>query len=129
MYLAAVIAAHVFAVVAVMIAAVPLWLQSTLCALAGLSLYVNIRHHCKALQIVWRSGDHWFINDDTSAAALHSIDFFSRWLVILTLTQSTHSKRKVIVVYDALDSDVFRLLRVRLKIEGYSLLNPAEEEP
>lgn len=68
-------------------------------------------------------------NSKTSVAAeLQSIDFFSRWLVILTLHTETGRNEKFVIPFDALSENTFRLLRVRLRIEGFTLLNPKEPD-
>ena len=59
---------------------------------------------------------------------LKGIDFFSRWLVILTLRTASGRNAKYVIPCDALSENTFRLLRVRLRIEGFTMLNP-EKNP
>ena len=67
-------------------------------------------------------------NSKPVAAELKSIDFFSRWLVILTLHTEAGRNEKYVIACDSLSENTFRLLRVRLRIEGFILLNP-EKKP
>ncbi len=126
-YLATIVVVHALSIAAVLIATIAIWLQLALCALVLISLTINLRHHYRPVQIIWRTGNRWFINDSPDAAALHSLDFVSRWLIVLTLTQKNRRHQKVIIAFDALPDDIFRLLRVRLKIEGFAILNPSDD--
>ncbi len=132
------IAAHVLAVVAVVISAIPLAVKALLDLLVAASLIYHLKQNAKATQLVWRTGNRWFINDEQLPAELVAINFFSRWLVIISLRQAapneeTHllaklwRSQKFLIPFDALDADTFRLLRVRLRIEGFEVLNPQDE--
>jgi len=99
------------------------------------SLKFHYHHHLHPTRLIWRSGNRWFIEDEAEAHTLTAINFFSRWLVILTLSKPAEegspwmpwrSKRKFIMPFDALDKDTFRQLRVRLRIESTGLLNPTD---
>ena len=128
---------HLLAILAVLIATIPVVAKLLMLALIPVSFVLQARQQQQKTQLVWRTGNRWFINDEQSAYALHAVDFFSRWLVILSvLTESPDNsgmrryfgrKRKFIIPFDALDKDTFRLLRVRLRIEGHDLLNPPAE--
>jgi len=130
-------ALHLLALLAITIAAIPLIAKGLLVIVVLVSLIVHLKHSSQPVQLVWRTGNRWFINDDQSPAELHAVNFFSRWLVIITLlTEPTTAgllsglfkpRRKFIIPFDSLDVDTFRLLRVRLRIEGHELLNPPEE--
>ena len=130
------ITTHLLAAVAATISAIPLIIKLLLIATVAVSLTYNLNQNNKPTHLVWRPGNRWFINDAQLPAELTAINFFSRWLVIVTLLQSTKSenesflaklkrKQKFIIPFDAVDSEVFRLLRVRLRIEGYEILNPS----
>ena len=129
---------HLLAIVAIVIAAIPLAAKIllTLCILARFVLHS--KQHRQEVQLVWRTGNRWFINDSQKPAELFAINFFSRHLVILSLLSEASEagrftphffarKRKFVIPFDSLDKETFRLLRVRLRIEGHELLNPAEE--
>ncbi len=127
---------HFLCVVALFLTAVPLWLKLLLALLIVASFIYQQRQHLTHTQLVWRNGNRWFVDDEQYPFELTAIDFFSRWLVILSLTPTDNdagtvarfrSTRKFVIPFDAVEKDSFRLLRVRLRIEGFELLNPAED--
>jgi len=135
------VSCHLLAVIAVFIANIPLAAQLTSTAVIVISLGYNYRQDSKSQLLIWRAGNRWVIEGDSTAlpansinsqtslaAELHSIDFFSMYLVILTLRTETERREKFVIPYDALTENTFRLLRVRLRIEGFTLLNP-EKKP
>ena len=111
--------------------------------LIAASLLYHLKQQKFTPQLVWRNANRWFVNDEQSAVELSSINFFSQWLVIISLsgkqdeagkkrgvtdlTDQLSRTRKFIIPFDSLNTESFRLLRVRLRIEGYDLLNPPEE--
>jgi len=121
---------HVLAIIATWIAAIGIaWkLPIGIGLCASLILYmaaIFTQMHGR------RSGNRWFVDREQSVSELVSVDFISRWLVILSLNNTDRRRqrnRQYIIPFDAVDADSFRLLRVRLRIEGYELLNPATEE-
>ena len=129
---------HMLCVVAVFIAAIATWIKLALVAVIATSFVYHYKLHINPAHLVWRNGNRWFVNDVDAVWELSSIGFFSRWLIILSLTPINPDKqgfiaryqrtKKFIIPFDALDEERFRLLRVRLKIEGFELLNPVEEE-
>jgi len=132
------LALHTLAAIAIVIAAIPLPIKLLLLLSAIASLIYHLKQQSVKTQLVWRNGNRWFVDDEQSHRELRAIDFFSRWLVIFSLS-GAHSgnsylrriftaKRKYVIPFDAVDEDTFRLLRVRLRIEGYELLNPPEED-
>lgn len=116
---------------AVLLAAIPL--SATVIALALIAVSALYNHHqdSRPQALIWRAGKRWVIEatdpQTDTTAELHRIDFLSRWLVILTLRRQTGRTVKFVIPYDALSKDTFRLLRVRLRIEGYFLLNPDKD--
>ncbi len=142
---------HLLAIIAVFLSTVPLLVQLILSVAITLSLYYNHRQDSREQFLIWRAGNRWLIetarpaltaaydeahqdisgagtSTGTSTAELKGIDFFSRWLVILTLRTATGHNEKYVIPCDALSENTFRLLRVRLRIEGFTLLNP-EKNP
>ena len=101
------------------------------------SFLFHFKQHTNTPQLVWRNANRWFVNDEQSAVELSSINFFSQWLVIISLSREKESTaglsgqftrtRKFVIPFDSLNKESFRLLRVRLRIEGYELLNPPAE--
>lgn len=130
-YLAAIVIAHALAGVAMILAAINSWVQAGVIFLVAVSLWFNIHHHRKPVQLVWRAGNRWFTegaNGSTETAKLTAIDFFSRWLVIISLRSENQRTQRHVIVFDALSEDTFRLFRVRLRIEGFALLNQNEDK-
>ena len=128
---------HLLALVAVAIAAIPVFAKPLLAVALIASLIYQLRDSKHQTQLVWRTGNRWFIDADQHPSRLVAINFFSRWLVILSLqpekpdTDSLTSpllrRQKFVLPFDSLDEDTFRLLRVRLRIEGFEMLNPSDE--
>jgi len=129
-YLAAIAIVHALACVALYLTAVNFLLKTVILALVLASMWLNIQQNLNPAQLVWRSGNRWFIdcvNGDSDRAELHGIDFFSRWLVIISLRIKGRRSQRHIIVFDALSANTFRLFRVRLRVEGFALLNPDQQ--
>lgn len=130
--LAAVLALfHLLALIATGLAHIPLWVQLPIAALIALSYYCNHQLAAVPTTLVWHKGDHWHISRAKlviNHATLERVDFFSRWLVIITL-KSGRRLDKFVISRDSLDSDTFRLLRVRLRIEGIAQLSNRQSPP
>ncbi len=133
-YILCILLIHVLAVVAIGIAAIPILIK----LIIGTAVTISCRHNFKDAQtqphLIWRAGNHWIIDNDPQQpqlgqqARLISIDFLSRWLVIITLKSDQKRTQRFVIAFDALSADRYRLLRVRLKIEGHGLLNPDEND-
>ena len=159
------VALHLLAGVGIVITSFGAVTKALLLCITVASLLYQWRMQQTPIQLVWRNGNRWFINEQSAPAKLVSVNFFSRWLVIIsllpqidsnpgktnqsktnqgktkqginsihtvihllkTLLNRTIHKRKFIIPFDALSEDTFRLLRVRLRIEGYESINPQEE--
>ena len=135
---------HLLAIIAVFLSTVPLLVQLILSVAITLSLRYNHRQDSREQFLIWRAGNRWVIetaptaaydeahqdisSTGTAIAELKGIDFFSRWLVILTLRTASGRNAKYVIPCDALSENTFRLLRVRLRIEGFTMLNP-EKNP
>lgn len=127
---------HCLCVVALFLTAIPFLIKLLLGLLVVASFVYQQHQHHNQSQLVWRSGNRWFVDDDEHVYELTAIDFFSRWLVILSLSpaadnagfiEKLRSRRKFVILFDSVPEDTFRLLRVRLRVEGFELLNPAED--
>ena len=131
---------HGLCVVALFIAAIAVWVKILLVVVVAVSLTFQLKQQAISPQLIWRNANRWFVNDEQSAVELSSINFFSQWLVIISLSEGKdgarkkdgaaglsgrlYPTRKFIIPFDSLSKESFRLLRVRLRIEGYELLNP-----
>ena len=123
--------------VAVFIAAIPVWVKLLLALVVIASFVYQQQQRSVLSQLVWRSGNRWFVDNEQKVCELTSINFFSRWLVILSLSPADDASgliaklkhtRKFVIPFDSLDENTFRLLRVRLHIEGFELLNPVDDD-
>ena len=131
------IALHGLCIAALFIAAIPVWVKLPLAVVTVASLRFQLKQHTLTPQLIWRTANRWFVDDEQVAVELSSINFFSQWLVIISLSQSRDDAaglldrlkhtRKFVIPFDSLNKEAFRLLRVRLRIEGYDLLNPPAE--
>ena len=133
---AAVIGLHLFAVAAIIAAAIALWIKLVTALLILASLLYNLHANRIKQTLVWHKDDHWHItrgDDIVQHANLSRIDFFSRWLVIITLICPARSRlrklQKFVIPADSLDANTFRLLRVRLRIEAIPMLQAPPERP
>lgn len=130
-YVLCIVLIHLLAVVATFISAIPLLIKLIICAVVTFSLVYNIKDALTQQRLIWRAGNHWIIDNDpqpSARAQLTAIDFLSRWLVIITLKEDRKRKQRYVIPFDAVTADSYRLLRVRLRIEGHGLLNP-EDSP
>ena len=129
--LTVIVVLHLLALYALSLAAISPLFVAGLGVLVIASGVYNINHELRSRQLIWRAGDHWIINDDPDqprTAQLKAIDFLSRWLVIITLREDNHKSVHLVIPFDSVDSNTFRLFRVRLRLEGHALLNPQDEQ-
>ena len=128
LFITAIIFLHGLAVVAIVTAEIPDWLEFLLTVLVTISLIYNLHQETRTTKLIWRAGNQWNIQPDSNhsnKAELHSIDFHSRWLVVITLKPVDKRKQRLVIPFDSVPKDSYRLFRVRLRIEGHSLLNPS----
>lgn len=129
--LATIAVLHILALFALALADIPRLFEVVTVALVAISFFYNTRKELKHRQLIWRAGDHWIINDDPDqprTCRLKAIDFLSRWLVIITLREDKNKRQLCLVIpFDSVDANTFRLFRVRLRLEGHALLNPYDD--
>ena len=126
-YISAIVALHCLAVAALVMADIPAVIEFTLTVLVVVSLIYNLHQETRTTKLIWRAGNRWSIehqNRPLQAATLHSVDFVSRWLVIITLKPAEARRQRLVIPFDSVGKDSYRLFRVRLRIEAHSLLNP-----
>ena len=78
-------------------------------------------------KLLWSKENDWVIFDDLDNGVnvrLTPLSFSSSWLVILALRTENNKAVNLLVPYDALSEESFRLLKVKLTI-----LKPAELKP
>ncbi len=120
---------HALAIAAVIAADIPAPAEFVLTVAVTASLLVNLHLETRTTKLIWRAGNQWSIQphgNRTNKATLHSIDFVSRWLVVITLQPENGRKKRLVIPFDSVAKDSYRLFRVRLRIEGHSLLNPGK---
>jgi len=125
---------HTLAFCAAITATLPWTVRLAFSACVVASFLYNIRHNQNLQALIWHKGNRWQIVADADSsqhisgdyvqapmAQLHAVDFFSRYLIILQLQQH-NKKSRYVIPFDSLDASTFRLLRVRLRIEGFALI-------
>ena len=70
--------------------------------------------------MVWQENNYWLLHTDKAsiAAELTDSSFATAWLVILHFKTETGRRCSRLIAYDSLDDNLFRQLKVRLKVEG-----------
>ncbi|MDQ1363058.1 MAG: hypothetical protein QG652_918 [Pseudomonadota bacterium] len=103
----------------------PFLLQMLCVMLVALSLVLISKNAWHADRLVWQAGNHWLLvtGDMTTNARLLTESLVTRWLVILLLRTENGAKQTVLIWPDSVRPDVFRRLRVRLKIEGQAMVS------
>lgn len=132
LYIVAVVAIHLLTMAAIISAVLPQTVQWILSLMVAVSLLYNVVVARRTRSIVWHTGNHWSVKQDHLQqgppdyrhAALTSVDFLSRWLVIITLKETNKSTERFVIPFDSMNKDSYRLFRVRLRIEGHGLMNP-----
>ena len=115
---------HLMALLAITVATLPELVHWLAVVLVLISLAINLSTLRRTRRVVWYEGNRWTIDNPQRKATLRSIDFLSRWLVIITLKPQSGFPSRVVIPFDSLSKDSYRLLRVRLRIEGHALINP-----
>ncbi len=127
LFLSAIVVLHCLAVAALVIADIPPAIEFAVTVLVVISLIYNLHQETRTTKLIWRAGGRWSLEQQGSRAnnaTLHSVDFMSRWLVIITLQPNDARRQRLVIPFDSVRKDSYRLFRVRLRIEAHSLLNP-----
>jgi Membrane-bound toxin component of toxin-antitoxin system len=78
----------------------------------------------KPEEVVWKRNNEWIINDGKAdEAVLLSTSMVFPWLTILNFKLKNLRPKSIIIFPDNLDKEVFRQLRVRLKVTSNKLFN------
>lgn len=87
------------------------------CSLACIQAY---KAQNKIQSLVWQENNHWLLHTDkaTTTAELTDSSITTAWLVILHFKTETGGRCSRLICYDSLDDNLFRQLKVRLKVEG-----------
>lgn len=88
---------------------------------SAFSIYVYIINN-RPKNIIWSSQNKWEVVDkEKYSAALLPDSIVLPWLVVLNFRLETGRNKSLIVFADAIDSQSFRKLRVRLKVSAGKL--------
>ena len=70
--------------------------------------------------VVWKEGNEWELVEAgvSQSASLLADSFISQWVSILNFKLQNNKIKTVLVFSDAIQSQQYRMLRVRLKVEG-----------
>lgn len=127
---AALVILHAGALLAPFVVPLPASARAVLLAAVGASLIHAWRMHLGARRIttaVWFMGDDWLLTsgDGTSArACLAPQAYVSPYAVVLRFCSAGRRVRTLVLLPDSLDADVFRRLRVRLRITVTAAAQP-----
>jgi len=77
------------------------------------------KSHNNIKSVIWQDNNYWCLHyaKEMLTAELTDSSFANSWLVILHFKTDTGSRCSRLICYDSLDSNVFRQLKVRLKVE------------
>lgn len=125
------IVVHALAVLAVLYAQIDWTVQMIFVVMIGIYFIYQKQSINQSAKLIWFSGNDWhlYLDGEYTEARLTSMSFHSSWLIILAFKARSGRRVNVPLLYDALDAEVFRRLKVRLTIlKPKDLLNlPADE--
>ncbi len=130
LYLTAVWGFHLLALAATGAAALPLVIKCCIVTAVIISFGYNLLQASKTRYLIWHAGNRWTIGiheSELEHATLTAVDFLSQWLVIITVTSEQGRAMRIVIPFDSVLKDSYRLLRVRLRIEGHQLINPTDQ--
>lgn len=101
------------------------WLKCLLVLAIGLfslSVYLNNQ---KIVTIIWKQQNEWEIRaeNNVSVASLLPNSLVLPWLTILNFKLLTGEFKSILIFSDNLDKEIFRQLRVRLKVTSGKLFS------
>ncbi len=119
--------AHLSASAVLLFLPLEFWWQLTILLLITVSLVQAARIHLFRSNAVainsaeWNSEGEWMLhtaNGNELAAQLQVSSYVQPWLIVLNFSISRFQRRSLILLPDAVDPDLLRRLRVRLKLLG-----------
>lgn len=123
---------HALAIVAVIFSSLSLVISMLIISMISLSFLYQKKYQNKVKKMVWLSGKEMALHyqyDEAVSAQLSTLSFSIAWLVILVLRTERDKLVSVLIPFDSLDAESFRLLKVRLTIISYKeLVSRAEDE-
>lgn len=113
------------AVAVLILLVMPLWVEIPLVIIVLVNFSITLRKHVlragnwEIVEILWDKQGRWYIagkDGFMNTCKLMPSTYVSTWLVILNF-KGNDGRKSVILFRDALDSETFRELRVRLNLE------------
>jgi len=94
-------------------------LKSGLLIISSVACVYAYKSHNNIKSVIWQDNNYWCLHyaKEMLTAELTDSSFANSWLVILHFKTDTGSRCSRLICYDSLDKDVFRQLKVRLKVE------------
>ena len=76
--------------------------------------------------IIWKQDNCWHIIGVDQQASILADSIVLPGVTILNFKLSSGAKKSIVIFFDAIDDELFRKLRVRLKVSSAKLLNPTD---
>jgi len=117
--------AHISAMGVTSLLPIEHWLQLIVVFAAAASLIQGLRTHvlrsssAAIRSAEWNSEGEWVLfttNGDELAAQLRASSYVQPWFIVLNFSVSRFGRRSLILLPDAVDPELLRRLRVRLKL-------------
>lgn len=91
-----------------------------LAGISAITVVFVLKTQNKLRGLVWQEGNYWLLyyDNETKIASLTEDSFAISWLLILHFKTEEGGRCSQVVCYDSLHSQLFRQLKVRLKVEG-----------
>lgn len=121
---------HCLAMTGLFYSGLPLILKLLLSLLIIISFFYLKKGEGQVIKAVWLSENDWVIVDRFGtqvASRLTPLSFRCSWLVILSLKTDEGKNISLMIPFDALDPDIFRQLKVKLKLIKPSIFSPSSE--
>jgi len=127
MLLIFVLTAHISALGVVSLLPLELWLQLLILLAVTVSLIQAFRTHllysssAAIRSVEWNGDGEWMLftaAGDELAAQLKTSSYVQPWFVVLNFSISRFGRRSLILLPDAVDPELLRQLRVRLRLLG-----------
>lgn len=113
------ISIHSLAIFAAFYAAIPVAIKFLCFLFISIYFIYQWRRRFLTKKMIWMSANEWLVFDHQgkpNELRLSSLSLLTSWLVILVFKKNDAKKQLVLIPYDSLNKDAFRLLKVRLSI-------------
>ena len=110
---------HGLAVFAVFYSAIPVTIKFLCFLFISIHFIYQWGRRFLTKKMIWMNANEWLAFDHQGKRdelTLSSVSLLVSWLVILVFKKNDAKKKLVLIPYDSLNKDAFRLLKVRLNI-------------